>query len=744
MTRRLTLLLALKGHKAVTNSIDKIKKSVFSLRTALTSLAVALGLNSFIQAAVKMDSLQRGLLAVSKNALEAKNQMVVLQEVARLPGLGFQEAIQGGIRLQAAGFSAKEASESLMAFGNAVATVGGGVPELDRIVLQLSQMSAAGKVIMQDLRPIIQTAPVVGKAMFQAFGTITPEDINALGISSKEFIKTLVEELNKLPRITSGPRNAIENMNDALFRMRAFVGARLLPAFEKGLSRIEELLNNNKGSIEVFANVLGNLFMHFVNISSAVTKWAIANKEILVTLGLVGAAIGLVMSPIVQVGAAIVLGIELWNKYGEQIKRVFTVAWNDYIKPFLNIFIARFAFLFRATVIIWDSIQDKVIGAFNKIVEFAKPVFDFLVRSWEAIRGLVSDVAEGIGNIWSSTMDKITESSKKAESENATIGQKLAKALTDSFQEDFVSDLLSDTPSLIVSGVDKLKERLGSLTKTPTGTTDPISDAIASINKLPAIVDRGGIADLPKMLEPVKGEFALIKDSIVDTLLELQKFGEALSVIGVQFDKFHGLGTAAFEGLKGAGSSYFNTVQAMSKAYYKGETDKLINFRELSSQVWRGVKAAVLQSIADQLKARANQWGAEALAALAAGNLFSAAKFGAAAALAGGSAAVLSGRADAIREGAADRLAIATGQPSPLTSEERAAGVRTSRSGGFSGRTTSFSQQPQNITIAPITNFNVNDNGLLVIGSSGIEEAAEHLSDAITRTVIEASKNGEI
>jgi hypothetical protein len=42
-----------------------------------------------------------------------------------LPGLGFEEAVKGSIRLQAVGFSADEARKTLETFGTAIAATGG-------------------------------------------------------------------------------------------------------------------------------------------------------------------------------------------------------------------------------------------------------------------------------------------------------------------------------------------------------------------------------------------------------------------------------------------------------------------------------------------------------------------------------------------------------------------------------------------------------------------------------------------
>ena len=199
-----------------------------TLSVAVTAPLVALGAAS-VSAAVQMDSLRRGLTAIVGSSAEAGRQLTRLTEIAKLPGIGFQEAIQGSIRLQAVGFSAQEAERALRQFSNAVALTGGGRDELERVTVQLGQLAAKGKVLSQDLRPIIEAAPAVGRALLQAFGTVNASDIEALGLTTKEFFDALVGQLEQLPRAAAGAKNSFENFRDTLFRAGAAVGEALLP-----------------------------------------------------------------------------------------------------------------------------------------------------------------------------------------------------------------------------------------------------------------------------------------------------------------------------------------------------------------------------------------------------------------------------------------------------------------------------------------------------------------------------------
>lgn len=212
-----------------------------SLSVALTAPLTALGVLS-ARNAVTLDSLNRGLTAIVGSADEAGRQLSRLTNIAKLPGIGFQEAIQGSIRLQAVGFSAGVAERALIQFSNAVALTGGGREELARITVQLGQLSAKGKVLAQDLKPIIEAGPAVGRALLQAFGTVNSEDIQALGLSSQEFIDQLLNQLEKLPRAAAGLRNTFDNFSDAVFRASAAIGGAILPVLTRLIEVAEPII----------------------------------------------------------------------------------------------------------------------------------------------------------------------------------------------------------------------------------------------------------------------------------------------------------------------------------------------------------------------------------------------------------------------------------------------------------------------------------------------------------------------
>ena len=177
------------------------------------------------EASAEMDSLRRGMTAVMHSSSAAAKEMEALREVAKLPGLGYSEAVRMSVSLQAAGMSANMARESMMAFGNALATVGKGKADLEGVGLALSQIMSKGKVSAEEINQIAERVPQIRIAMKDAFGTADTEVIQKMKLTSQEFIAGVTAELGKLDKATGGLRNSAENLSDAWFQLRAQFGA---------------------------------------------------------------------------------------------------------------------------------------------------------------------------------------------------------------------------------------------------------------------------------------------------------------------------------------------------------------------------------------------------------------------------------------------------------------------------------------------------------------------------------------
>jgi tape measure domain-containing protein len=180
-------------------------------------LTVAGATHSVVDAVVQYEKLDRSLTAVMGSAEAAHDELKELKEVAKLPGLGFKEAVQGSAQLQAVGFSAKFSRDMLLGFGNAIAMTGGGKADLERVVIQLQQMRSSGTLLMSDFRPVMTQVPIMAKVVEKAFGTMNLDKLRKQGVTPEVFLRKVTDELLKLNKVVGGVGNDLENASDAWF-----------------------------------------------------------------------------------------------------------------------------------------------------------------------------------------------------------------------------------------------------------------------------------------------------------------------------------------------------------------------------------------------------------------------------------------------------------------------------------------------------------------------------------------------
>jgi len=235
-----------------------------------------------IRAAGEIESLDKALSTTMRDAgyttEQAKEELDALRKIAEAPGLDFQQAVKGSLRLQSVGFSAEQARKTLAEFANGVAAAGGSAEQLDSVTVQLAQITSKGKVMNEDLMILKENMPNISKAMVDAFGTADADGIRKLGISSEQFVIKLTEQLSGLGRVEGGISNSITNAGVSLKLFLASIGEEL----NKTL--------NIKSMVDSFSAMLGSVAERFKNMDAD-------TKTLIVRLALLAAAAG----PVIKV-----------------------------------------------------------------------------------------------------------------------------------------------------------------------------------------------------------------------------------------------------------------------------------------------------------------------------------------------------------------------------------------------------------------------------------------------------------
>jgi tape measure domain-containing protein len=206
--------------------------------------------------AIAFDSNIRGLAAYAESTSGLRAQVARLEEMAKAPGLGFDQLIQGVTRLEAAGFSAKQAEGALKQFGNALALVGGSRAELEGVALALTQIKSKGVISAEEINQIAERVPQVRIAMKEAFGTANTEEIQKMGITASQFIDKITASLAKLPRATGGLQNTLDNIDEAFKKAGRTVGAGFFELFQQG----PPIFNQLQSSLQNIAEFINQVF----------------------------------------------------------------------------------------------------------------------------------------------------------------------------------------------------------------------------------------------------------------------------------------------------------------------------------------------------------------------------------------------------------------------------------------------------------------------------------------------------
>jgi len=278
--------------KQVDRSLNKVKRFASDVTAAGTALSIGFSAPliaagaAAIKAGSDMESLTMGLKAVMKTSEATAAEMAKLREVAKLPGLGLEEAVKGTIRLQILGNSANESRRIMAELGNALAVVGGGREDFNEVIRQLSQLGAVGKVTKENLDPIIERIPQLAAIIKEKFGAEalgdTAKTFEKLGISSQQFIKIITDELAKGERAGNTYKNSWENIQMAAKDAAAEFGKTLLPIAQRVL---DDFLTPGIEKAKALATAFRDLPQPTQDWALGLTAVATAAPLVLVALG---------------------------------------------------------------------------------------------------------------------------------------------------------------------------------------------------------------------------------------------------------------------------------------------------------------------------------------------------------------------------------------------------------------------------------------------------------------------------
>lgn len=312
--------------RSLRSSGQRLSKIGTDLSLSLSLPLAAFGVTA-IKAAGDIESLTLALKSQLGTADAAAKEFDKLNEAAKKPGLGLEQAVRGSVRLQGVGLAADEARNILIEMGNAIAATGGSAQELDAVTKQFSQMISKGRVLQEDVSVLSENMPGLAGLMQKAFGTQSVEAIRNMGVSGKEFVLQITKAAEALPRVEGGIKNGIGNAMDSLKQSAAKVGFAINEAFD-----VTGAIETVAGAVLAVAQAFASLDPWAKKAILSVAGIAIATGPLIKAWG----AMQLLGSQLVS-GWASIVGIGKYLVAGLQTVRNAFLALNAATQAFLLI-----------------------------------------------------------------------------------------------------------------------------------------------------------------------------------------------------------------------------------------------------------------------------------------------------------------------------------------------------------------------------------------------------------------------
>lgn len=228
-----------------------------------------------------------------------------LKEFASKTPFEFPDLVRATQRLIAMGFEASQVKPTLTAVGNAVAAMGGGAAEIDRVTLALGQMQGRGKVATQEMNQLTEVGIPAWKALAEGFGVseMKLRDMVEKGVvPAKEAIEILTDMMNtKFAGMMDKQSETFNGMISTIKDETRFLAGELT----------EGLFNALKGPAKTLVDLLHEVRMEIAGWSdaaktaaAATAGFAAAAGPLLIVSGLIASSLSSLIRVSKELGVA--------------------------------------------------------------------------------------------------------------------------------------------------------------------------------------------------------------------------------------------------------------------------------------------------------------------------------------------------------------------------------------------------------------------------------------------------------
>lgn len=239
-----------RGIDGASGAVDNLERKLTSVNSLLgvTFGAAAIGMftKSMVDAGAKVENANTGLTTLLHNAKEAQDVINNTMMDATKTPFAFEGLLMANKALISAGIESKRAREDVLNLANAISATGGGDSELERMVVNLQQISNTGKATALDIKQFAFAGVNIYKVL-EAAGIKTGEKTEITYQQITAALKQAHEAggiyYNGLENMAGNTSVQISNLGDAIFQLKVKMFNDLKPAITSIVSGLSDFIS---------------------------------------------------------------------------------------------------------------------------------------------------------------------------------------------------------------------------------------------------------------------------------------------------------------------------------------------------------------------------------------------------------------------------------------------------------------------------------------------------------------------
>jgi tape measure domain-containing protein len=229
--------------KAISGTFQQIQAAGQFAAVGIAAFGVAAaGAYAAMKEGAKFENLVISLKAVEGSAAAATDQMKKLKEIAKMPGIGFEDAVRGYTGLRRGGLGGDQSLRLVESAGNANTFAGGNLETFQRMMLAFTQILNKPFLQGEELMQLNEAGLPASRIIRDKFGTADGGELQKMGVTSAMALEALLEHMEKMPKVAGGAQNALDNFAGAMQMATAQFGMALNEKFMPTLSKVGDAL----------------------------------------------------------------------------------------------------------------------------------------------------------------------------------------------------------------------------------------------------------------------------------------------------------------------------------------------------------------------------------------------------------------------------------------------------------------------------------------------------------------------